>query len=157
MDFRDDGERIYVLWDRYARERDVDGLLSLYAEDAVLETPLIPAILDVERGALQGHAALRHFFEEGGRRRPNELVRWHRQKDRYFFDGSRLSWEYPCAAPDGDQVDLVEVMDLAGGLIRHHRIYWGWFGVGQLLRSALSRQTRERDSAVDGGRSMGDR
>lgn len=30
MDFRDDGERIYVLWDRYARERDVDGLLSLY-------------------------------------------------------------------------------------------------------------------------------
>lgn len=157
MDFRDDGERIYVLWDRYAREREVDGLLSLYAEDAVLETPLIPAILDVERGALQGHAALRHFFAEGGRRRPNELVRWHRQKDRYFFDGSRLSWEYPRAAPDGDQVDLVEVMDLAGGLIRHHRIYWGWFGVGQLLRSALSSQTRERDSAVDGGRSMGDR
>jgi len=143
--------------DRYARERDVDGLLSLYAEGAVLETPLIPAILDVERGALQGHAALRHFFEEGGRRRLNELVRWHRQKDRYFFDGSRLSWEYPRAAPDGDQVELVEVMDLAGGPIRHHRIYWGWFGVGQLLRSALSRQTRERDSAVDGGRSMGDR
>lgn len=143
MDFRDDGERIYILWDRYARERDVDGLLSLYAEDAVLETPLIPAILDVERGALQGHAALRHFFEEGGRRRPNELVRWYRQKERYFFDGLRLSWEYPRAAPDGDQIDLVEVMDLAGGLIRHHCIYWGWFGVGQLVGNALRKQTHD--------------
>jgi hypothetical protein len=145
MQFRNDGERIYVLWDRYARDRDVEGLLSLYAEDAILETPLIPAILGVDRGVLQGHASLRHFFEEGGRRRPNELVRWHREKGRYFFDGARLTWEYPRVAPDGDQVDLVEVMDLAGGLIRHHRIYWGWFGVGQLVRSALSRQTRGRE------------
>ncbi|MGH8215594.1 MAG: nuclear transport factor 2 family protein, partial [Rhodanobacteraceae bacterium] len=84
------------------------------------------------------------FFEEGGRRRPNDLVRWHREKGRYFFDGSRLTWEYPRAAPpDGEQVDLVEVMDVADGLIRHHRIYWGWFGVGQLVRSALSKQTRD--------------
>lgn len=157
MEFRDDGERIYVLWDRYARERDVEGLLSLYAEDAILETPLIPAILGVERGALEGHAALRHFFEEGGRRRPNELVRWHREEGRYFFDGSRLTWEYPRAAPDGDQVDLVEVMDLAGGMIRHHRIYWGWFGVGQLVRSALSRHTREQQQALAAGRPEGDR
>jgi hypothetical protein len=29
MAFRDDGERIYILWDRYARNRDVEGLLSL--------------------------------------------------------------------------------------------------------------------------------
>jgi hypothetical protein len=85
MAFRDDGERIYILWDRYARNRDVEGLLSLYAGDAILDTPLIPAILGVDRGVLQGHAALRHLFEEGGRRRPNELVRWHREKDRYFF------------------------------------------------------------------------
>jgi ketosteroid isomerase-like protein len=38
-EFKSDGERIYVLWDKYARERDVDRLLSLYAPDAVLETP----------------------------------------------------------------------------------------------------------------------
>ena len=35
-EFKSNGERIYVLWDKYARERDVDGLLSLYAPDAVL-------------------------------------------------------------------------------------------------------------------------
>src|SRR5258707_5823553 len=41
---------IYRLWDKYARTGDVEGLLSLYAPDATLETPLIPAILDIESG-----------------------------------------------------------------------------------------------------------
>ncbi|HET9819898.1 MAG TPA: nuclear transport factor 2 family protein [Rhodanobacteraceae bacterium] len=127
---------VYHEWDRCARERDTEGLLDLYTPDAVLESPLIPVILDVPGGVLQGQAALRHFFEEGGRRRPNPLVRWYREPDRYGFDGSRLTWEYPRAAPDGDQIGLVEVMDLDAGRIRHHRIYWDWFGFGRLLESA---------------------
>jgi hypothetical protein len=36
--------------------------------------------------------------------------------------------------PDGDQVDLVEVMELNGARISHHRIYWGWFGAPLLQR-----------------------
>jgi hypothetical protein len=48
-------------------------------------------------------------------------------------------------------------MDLAGGMIRHHRIYWGWIGVGQLVRSALSRQARDREQAAAAGRPEGDR
>jgi hypothetical protein len=137
--FKSDGERIYVLWDQYARAGDVEGLLSLYAADAMLETPLISAILNTDSGVLKGHAELRYFFEEGGRRRPNQLVRWYREPGRFFFDGQRLTWEYPRAAPDGDQIELTEVMDLAGGLIVHHRIYWGWFGIKQLVASALSK------------------
>jgi len=136
--FESDGERIYILWDKFARERDTGGLLSLYAPDAILETPLIPAILDTPSGVLKGHAELRRFFDEGARRRPNQLVRWHREPDRYFFDGRRLIWEYPRSAPDGEQIELVEVIDLAEGLIAHHRIYWGWFGVRQLVGAALA-------------------
>ncbi len=80
---------------------------------------------------------------EGARRRPNELVRWHRT-GRWLTDGERLLvWEYPRAAPDGDQVDLVEVMEVADGLIQHHRIYWGWFGTALLARSAVDRASRE--------------
>jgi hypothetical protein len=37
-------------------------------------------------------------------------------------------WEYPHETPDGDQVEIVEVMNIVGGLIKHHRIYWGWKG-----------------------------
>jgi len=54
-----------------------------------------------------------------------------------------LIWEYPRQAPDGDQVDLVEVMEIADGLIQHHRIYWGWFGTALLTRSALSKAREE--------------
>lgn len=138
--FLADCERIHRQWHERAKSCDTDGLLALYAEDAVLETPFVPAIYDGRSsGVLHGHAEIRPLFEEGARRRPNQLVRWHRS-GRFLTDGERLLvWEYPRATPDGDQVDLVEVMEIAGGLIRHHRIYWGWFGSGLLVRSAVEK------------------
>lgn len=124
--------------------RDTEGLLALYAEKAVLESPLVPAILDGRaNGALRGRDEMRRFFEEGARRRPNDLVRWHRT-GRWLTDGERmLVWEYPRAAPDGDQVDLVEVMEVIDGLIQHHRIYWGWFGTALLVRSAVEKAAKD--------------
>lgn len=53
--------------------------------------------------------------------------------------GTDLFWR---EAPDGDQIEIVEVMDLADGLIRHHRIYWGWYGIRELIRSALAKAER---------------
>jgi hypothetical protein len=138
--------RVYELWDRYARTGDVERLLALYAEDAVFESPLVPIILERERGDLRGHAELRRFFEEGVRRRPNELVRWYRT-GQYLHDGTTLCWEYPRAMPDGEQVDIVEMIDLdEAGRIRHHRIYWGWFGTQMLIASAR----RKVQSRTDG-------
>ena len=59
---------------------------------------------------------------------------------RWLTDGERLLvWEYPRQAPDGDQVDLVEVMEIADGLIQYHRVYWGWFGTALLTRSAVDK------------------
>ena len=88
-----------------------------------------------------GHREIRPFFEESARRRPNELVRWYRT-DNWFTDGKRvLVWEYPREAPDGDQIELMEVMEIEHGLIQHHRIYWGWFGVYQLTQNAVRKAT----------------
>jgi hypothetical protein len=28
----------------------------------------------------------------------------------------------------GEQMDFMEVMELENGLIKYHRIYWGWYG-----------------------------
>ncbi len=143
--FLADCERIHRLWHERAMARDTEGLLALYDKDAVLETPLVPAIVDDRiSGVLRGHGEIRPFFEEGARRRPNDLVRWHRS-GRYLTDGERLLiWEYPRAAPDGEQVDIVEVMDIADSLIQHHRIYWGWFGTGLLVRSAVEKEQSGR-------------
>ena len=141
MQYESDGERIYRLWDRYAREVDVDGLLSLYTPDATLETPVITAIFGTREGVARGHPELRRFFEEGGRRRPNALVRWYREPGRFHHDGRSLVWEYPREAPDGNQIEIAEFMDLSDGRIRHHRIYWGWFGIQELIRSALAKRS----------------
>jgi steroid Delta-isomerase len=102
--FLKDCARIHEQWHERAKARDTDGLLALYAEDALLESPLVQAIFDGrDSGVLRGHAEIRPFFAEGARRRPNELVRWHRT-GRWLTDGERLLvWEYPRAAPGGER------------------------------------------------------
>lgn len=126
-----DGERIYKQWHEHARNRDVKALANLYADDAIFESPLVPAILDIKTGKLNGIQEIRHFLEEGTKRRPNDLVRWHRT-GKYFWDGETLIWEYPRETPEGEQVDILEIIDINNGKIQHHRIYWGWFGFKML-------------------------
>lgn len=45
-----DFERIYRDWHEYAKNRDTEALIGLYADDAVLESPLVPVILNIEGG-----------------------------------------------------------------------------------------------------------
>ena len=87
---------------------------------------------DKTEGLLKGKAAIRPFFAVGFRKFRNVLARWYRTGT-FFSNGGQLTWEYPRATPQGDQVDLVEVMDIAGGLIAHHRVHWGWVGFKTLM------------------------
>ncbi len=140
-------ERIYVEWDAaLARleelpperlDEGVESLLSLYAKDAVIESPLIPHLMKVERGICRGHQEMRPFFREVGRRKPS-LRKYYRAG--YLTDGKRLIWEYPRAKPDGEQMDFVEAMELNDeGLIQRHCVYWGWRGVQVMLNDAYRR------------------
>jgi hypothetical protein len=139
--FAADCARIHRAWHDCAKAGDAAGLLALYAEDAVLESPLVPVVLDdATDGVVRGRAAIGRFLAAGARRLTRSLTRWHRG-DAWMTDGKRmLVWEYPQAAPDGPQVDIVEVMEIADGLIRRHRIYWGWYGAGLLMRHARGEQ-----------------
>ncbi|MER6947490.1 nuclear transport factor 2 family protein [Nonomuraea sp. NPDC000554] len=119
-------ERIFHAWDEALGARDLDAALALYAPDAVLESPLIRHHLGVDDGIRQGHEQLREFIQVVFDRQPPQRKRF---RTDYFTDGRTLIWEYPRSAPDGDQMDLVEVMEIADGLIQRHRVYWGWFGL----------------------------
>jgi ketosteroid isomerase-like protein len=134
---------VFVAWHERARRGDVHGLLALYAPDALFESPLVPAIFDdLKSGVLRGHEAIGEFLAEGTRRRPNVLVRWHRSGE-CLCDGRTLFWEYPRETPDGEQIDIAEVMEIDDhGLIRRHRIYWGWLGVAELTRATLAKTSR---------------
>lgn len=140
---REHARFVFDEWDRRARAGDVPALLGLYAEDATLESPLVPRVLDTPSGVLTGKQAIGDFFTEGTRRRPNDLVRWHRS-GQFLWDGQTLSWEYLRATSEGDQVNISEVMDLVDGRIAAHRIYWGWFGTQMLIANALDKENTER-------------
>ena len=118
---------IYEKWHEYAKARDVEALIALYADHAVFESPLVPAILDRTNGVLNGKDDIKFFLQEGTKRRPNELVKWFRRGD-YLTNGRLLVWEYPRQTDEGEQIDILELMEIENGLIQQHRIYWGWKG-----------------------------
>ena len=134
-----DAEHIYEQWHNAAKNRNTAALIALYHDDAEFESPLVPVIMVRDSGVLRGRTEIRAFLEEGTRRRPNELVRWYRD-GRYLTSGNLLVWEYPRQTPDGEQIDILEWMEIEAGKIRRHRIYWGWFGTQMLIASALMKR-----------------
>ena len=128
---------MYHAWDERLSKSDAKGLLELYAADATLESPLVPYLMRQENGILRGHDQLWPFFQKLAERKP-EVRRYYRTG--YFTDGRILMWEYPRNAPDKEQMDFAEVMEIGDGLIQRHRVYWGWFGVRVIQANAYHRQ-----------------
>ena len=150
----DDCARIYEQWHEFTKARQADKLIDLYADDAVLETPLVMAIFDDKtEGVLRGREEIKRFFEDGLRRRPDDLLRWYRTGI-FLTNGKLVTWVYPRQTPEGNQIDLVEVMEVRDGKITHHRVYWGWFGFQHILSSAVTRAAqRQGDTTLAKGRS----
>ena len=132
---RSEVDEVIKRWEVALGGHDADGLVSTYAEDAVLESPLVLHVTG-KRGPLRGHRELRPFFEEIVTRTPT-LRGFHRGV--YFTDGRRAIWEYPRDCSPGEQMDFVEVMVIENQLIQRHRVYWGWRGVDLLMRDAYYR------------------
>jgi ketosteroid isomerase-like protein len=129
-------ERIYREWDAALAKNDPEALLALYAPDATLESPLVPHLLGTEEGICRGRDELRKLFEILAQRKP-KVRQFYRTG--YFTDGKKVMWEYPHATPQGEQMDFVEVMEIEEGLIRKHRVYWGWFGFNVLKHDRYHR------------------
>lgn len=120
-----EAKNIYEAWDKALSNNDIEGLLNLYAVDAIIESPLIPYLLKIDSGICKGRKELRALIEKVAERKP--LLRKY-FKQNFFTDGKTLIFEYPRQTPDGEQMDFVEVMEIKKGLIQYHRVYWGWRG-----------------------------
>jgi hypothetical protein len=130
-------EQIYFEWNKALSRNDANGLLALYAPDAVIESPLIPHLLGKEEGVCRGREEMRPFFEALAVRKP-PVRQYYRTG--YLTDGKRLIWEYPRAAPNAEQMDFVEAMEVnEDGLIQRHCVYWGWYGFSVLQRNEYRR------------------
>jgi len=129
-------EKIYEAWNIAWSNNDIEALLALYAEDAIIESPLIPYLLEREQGVCKGRDEFRKLLVIAAKRKP---VKRQYYRKNYFTDGKTLMWEYPRATPDGEQMDFMEVMELKDGLITHHRVYWGWLGFDILKNDKYNR------------------
>jgi SnoaL-like domain len=129
-------ERIYHEWDSALGAKDVDAAVALYAADCRLESPLVRHLLKSEEGVVVGREKLRDFLKIVFDHTPPVRERY---REGFFTDGRKLMWEYPREKPDGEQMEFAEVMELADGLIRRHRVYWGWFGVKLLEQDRYHR------------------
>lgn len=124
--------RIYQEWDEALGNADLEGSLRLYTADATLESALVRHLTGAESGVIEGRDALRRFVEKVY---AQPLPGRTRYRTGLLTDGTTLMWEYPRVTPSGQQVDLVEVMELEDGLIRRHRVYWGWLGIKTLQQT----------------------
>lgn len=124
-----DVERIYKLWDDALGKRDLEASLSLYAEDASIESPLVQHLMNTAEGIVQGKNNLRAFITRVFQTNPPQRKRFRKG---FFTDGRMMVWEYPRQSPEGDQMELVEVMEIEDGLIKRHRVYWGWYALNVL-------------------------
>ena len=125
-------KRTFDDWHRATVSGDLDVLAGLYATDAVFESPTAILTLGESTGIVKGRAEIRAFFKTVYSKISRSTNQWYRTGT-YFSDGHQLVWEYPRETPDGDQADILEVMEIKDGFITHHRVYWGWHGLQALL------------------------
>jgi steroid Delta-isomerase len=149
---REQAEFVFTEWHRLVSARDGSGLSALYTDDAELESPLVPRVLDdAPDGIVRGREPLDAFLRLVTASRPehDQLPSLYRTGT-YAFDGHTLMWEYPRRTPRGDQLDLVEVMELDGARIRRHRIYWGWRGTEHVITNAVTKAVAEGNPSRPG-------
>ena len=119
-------KHIFEAWDAALGAKDLDASMALYQPDATLESPLVRHLLGVDEGIIRGKDRLRVFVAEVFANEPPQRRRF---RTGFLTDGSRVTWEYPRRAGEGEQMDIVEVMEVRDRLIQHHRVYWGWYSV----------------------------
>jgi steroid Delta-isomerase len=127
--------RIYEEWHAGFNEGNLDRVMAVYAENAVIETPTVLSMYpEAEEGILRGRDKIRELFArnlENLKRTFSGLYR----NGLFFSNGKYLTWEYPRVTPTSTQVDLFESMDIADGLCVYHRVYWGWRGMKALIEN----------------------
>lgn len=100
-----------------------------YADDASIESPLVQHLMKTPTGIVKDKDNLRAFITRVFQTNPPQRKRF---KQGFFTDGRIVTWEYPRLAPDGEQMELIEVMEIDQGLIQRHRVYWGWYALSLL-------------------------
>jgi ketosteroid isomerase-like protein len=101
--------------------KDVEQLVSLYAEDARHTSPKLRSQRPDTGGRIEGRAALRAWWSDAFERLP-QLKYVERT---LTSDGKRVWMEYIRFAPGEPDLPVAEVLEVRDGLIVESRVYHG--------------------------------
>ena len=108
-------------WLKVFNDRDLEGLLALYADDCEHSSPKIRVVHPETGGRLLGKAALRAWWEDAFRRLP----RLHYALTAVTADAERAVLEYVRNVPGEPPLHVAEAFDVANGRIVRSRVYHG--------------------------------
>lgn len=111
-------------WLERFNARDLDGLLALYADDAVHVSPKLRDRQPESKGEIRGKAALRAWWDDAMKRLPG--LRYDEQHLTAMGGQSgRVFMEYLRRVPGEDDLLVAEVLVVERGLIRESRVFHG--------------------------------
>src|ERR1044072_7174193 len=86
---------VYEQWHSTLMSQDLAGLMALYAEHAVFESPTVLAQFpDRDDGILRGRAEIEKLFARNFANLKSEFSELYRS-GLFFSNGRLLTWEYP--------------------------------------------------------------
>jgi ketosteroid isomerase-like protein len=114
-------ERTLEAFDAAWVRSDLEGIVALFAEDASLESPLVPRLLKRSEEALHGRDEIRQMvralLERG--------TPWGKH-EKPIIQGNRAAIEFRSAPADGGQFYSVDIVEVRRGKIQSLRAYSGW-------------------------------
>jgi ketosteroid isomerase-like protein len=108
-------------WLACFEQRDLDGLLALYADDATHTSPKIRVRHPETGGVLRGKAAMRAWWADSFERLPAMKY----VPTSITADGSRVYMEYMREVPGEANMPVAEVLDVTEGHIVASRVFHG--------------------------------
>jgi heme-degrading monooxygenase HmoA/ketosteroid isomerase-like protein len=108
-------------WLACFEQRDLDGLLALYADDATHTSPKIRARHPDTGGQLRGKAAMREWWQDSFDRLPS--MRY--VPTALTADDSRVFMEYVRRVDGEPDMPVAEVLEVRDGLIVASRVFHG--------------------------------
>src|SRR5580765_8447721 len=116
-----DTRSIAETWMRCFNARDLDGLLALYADDAVHSSPKIRVRHPDTGGVIRGKAALRAWWQDSFDRLPDLAY----LPTAITADAERAVMEYTRRLPGEADMPIAEVLEVRAGKIVASRVFHG--------------------------------
>lgn len=113
---------------------DEAAILALFAEDASLESPLVPRLLNRSEGVLRGREEIRGMI----RALLERAIPWGKH-EAPIIQGNRAAVEFRSARSDGEQFYSVDLIEFWHGKIQSLRAYSGWRALAALREDGQAR------------------